>query len=89
MKRSIRKAWKQNWNTIFPTIDRIHILKWKLKKKHPPHLGVHIVSVEIICKPVFIGTESLVASVNIQGLGPIIIDTAMAIAALDKGTLGV
>lgn len=89
MKRSIRNSWKQNWNTIFPKIDRIHILKLKLKKMHPPHLGVHIISVEIICKPVFIGTESLVASVNIQGLGPIIIDTAMAVAALDKGTLSV
>lgn len=57
-------------------------------KKHPPHLGVHIVSVEIICKPVFIGAESLVASVNIQGLGPVVIDTAMAVASLDKGTMG-
>lgn len=89
MKRSIRKAWKHNWSTIFPATDIIHILKWKLKKKHPPHLGVHIVSVEIICKPVLIGTESLVASVNIQSLGPIIIDTAMAVSTLDKGTLGV
>ena len=88
MKRIICKSWKQKCSTIFPAIARIPTLKWKLKKKHPPHLGVHIVSVEIICKPVFIGTESLVASMNIQGPGPVVIDTAMAIAPLDKGTLG-
>lgn len=56
--------------------------------KNGPHLGVHVISVEIVCKPVFIGAESLVASMNIDCPSPVIIDTAMAIASLDEGTMG-
>lgn len=50
--------------------------------KHPPHLSVHMVSVEVICKPVLVGAESLVATMNIQSLGPVIINTAVAITPL-------
>lgn len=55
--------------------------------KASPSPPVHIKLVQVSSQAVLVGTESLVATVDVDGSGTGVKNTAVAIAALDQGAV--
>lgn len=51
-----------------------------------PH--VHVVSVEVIDKAVFVGGQSFIAAMNVDAATTAVIRAAVAVASLGNGTFG-
>lgn len=70
--------------TFLPVVKGRDLCRWR----HSPLPGVHVQAVEVAGQAVLVGTEGLVAAVDVDGPGAGVEDAAVAVAALHQSAGG-